>query len=100
LLYAGGVLILPIIFNRMGIRNLLFYLVPGIFVWYFVHHSGIHATIAGVLTAMTLPTTPDDTESPLEKLEHLLVNPVNFIIMPLFALANTNIAMEAGMMEG
>lgn len=100
LLYAMGALVLPVIFNRMGVKRLVFYLVPGMFAWYFVHHSGIHATIAGVLTAMTLPTTPDQTESPLEKLEHLLVNPVNFVIMPLFALANTNIALEAGMVEG
>lgn len=97
LLFALGALVLPVIFNRMGVKNLLFYLIPGAFAWYFVHHSGIHATIAGVLTAMTLPTTSDATESPLERLEHLLVNPVNFVIMPLFALANTNITFESGM---
>ncbi len=100
LLFALGVLTLPVLFNRMGIKKLAFYIIPGMFAWYFVHHSGIHATIAGVLTAMTLPTTPDDKESPLEKLEHLLVNPVNFVIMPLFALANTNIVLEADMLEG
>jgi NhaA family Na+:H+ antiporter len=67
--------------------------------WYFIHHSGIHATIAGVLTALTVPTTPDATESPLEKLEHFLTQPVNFLIMPIFALANTNIKIEAGMFQ-
>ncbi|GAB3541423.1 Na+/H+ antiporter NhaA [Spirosoma fluminis] len=97
---AGGVFALLVIFNRMGIKHLSFYLVPGLIMWYLVHHSGIHATIAGVLTALTLPTTPDDTESPLEKLEHALLKPVNFIIMPLFALANTNIRFEPGMMHG
>ncbi|MDQ4139843.1 MAG: Na+/H+ antiporter NhaA, partial [Bacteroidota bacterium] len=56
-------------------------------------------TIAGVLTALTLPTTPDATESPLEKLEHALTKPVNFVIMPIFALANTNIRFEPGMPE-
>src|SRR5690606_5469445 len=76
------------------------YLIPGAFIWYFIHHSGIHATIAGVITAFTLPTTPDDKESPLEKLEHVLVNPVNFVIIPIFALANTNITFESGMVEG
>ncbi|MFP5438215.1 MAG: Na+/H+ antiporter NhaA [Bacteroidia bacterium] len=99
LLYAGGIFILQMIFNRLKLKNLWFYLIPGIFMWYFIHHSGIHATIAGVLTALTLPTTPDDTESPLEKLEHVLSNPVNFIIMPLFAFANTNITFEAGMSQ-
>lgn len=99
LLFALGALVLPVIFNRLRVKKLIFYLIPGAFAWYFIHHSGIHATIAGVLTAMTLPTTPDDTESPLEKLEHLLVNPVNFVIMPLFALANTNILIEADMLE-
>ncbi|KAA9349998.1 Na+/H+ antiporter NhaA [Larkinella humicola] len=100
LAYAGGVFLVLIIFNRMGVTNLAFYLIPGLFIWYFIHHSGIHATIAGVLTAFTLPTTPDDTESALEKLEHRLIKPVNFAIMPLFALANTNIRFESGMLQG
>jgi NhaA family Na+:H+ antiporter len=98
--YAAAVMILQIIFNRMGVKNLLFYIIPGIVMWYFIHHSGIHATIAGVLTALTLPTNEDDSESPLEKLEHLLTTPVNFIIMPIFAIANTNITFQSGMAEG
>lgn len=100
LAYAGGILALLVVFNRLGVKHLAFYLIPGLVMWYFVHHSGIHATIAGVLTALTLPTTPDDTESPLEKLEYALLKPVNFIIMPLFALANTNIRFESGMVDG
>ncbi|HUH19309.1 Na+/H+ antiporter NhaA [Albibacterium sp.] len=100
LLYAAGFVVLLIIFNRLGVKNLAFYLIPGAFIWYFIHHSGIHATIAGVITAFTLPTTPDAKESPLEKLEHILINPVNFIIIPIFALANTNITFESGMVEG
>lgn len=100
LVYAAAILGLLFLFNRFGIKNLAFYLIPGVFIWYFVHHSGIHATIAGVLTALTLPTTADDTESPLEKLEHALTVPVNFLIIPIFALANTNIRFEEGMVEG
>lgn len=100
LAYAGAILLLLVLFNRFGVKNIAFYLIPGVFIWYFVHHSGIHATIAGVLTALTLPTTPDAKESPLEKLEHTLVRPVNFLIIPLFALANTNIHFEDGMVEG
>lgn len=100
LLYAAGVFALLIVFNRMGVKNIWLYLLPGVVIWYFIHHSGIHATIAGVLTALTLPTTPDEKESPLEKLEHALVKPVNFLIMPIFALANTNITFEASMLDG
>ncbi|MEO7975584.1 Na+/H+ antiporter NhaA [Flavobacterium sp.] len=98
--YAGALFALLIIFNRIGVKNIFLYLIPGVFIWYFIHHSGIHATIAGVLVALTLPTNEDDTESPLEKLEHALTKPVNFIIMPLFAIANTNITFESGMVEG
>ncbi len=100
LLYAGGIFIVLLGFNRFGVKKLYMYLVPGVFIWYFIHHSGIHATIAGVLVAMTLPTTSDAQESPLEKLEHMLVRPVNFLIMPLFALANTNIRFQQEMFHG
>jgi len=100
LLYAGALTALLVLFNLAGVKKLYFYLIPGVFIWYFIHHSGIHATIAGVLVALTLPTTPDATESPLEKLEHLLLRPVNFIIMPLFALVNTNIRFDNEMLSG
>lgn len=100
LVYAGGVWALLIAFNLAGVKNIFFYLVPGVFMWYFIHHSGVHATVAGVLTALTLPTTPDATESSLEKLEHALTKPVNFLIMPIFALANTNITFEGEMIAG
>ena len=100
LVYAAAILVLLFLFNRFGVKNLAFYLIPGVFIWYFVHHSGIHATIAGVLTALTLPTTADDVESPLEKLEHALTKPVSFLIIPVFALANTNIRFEDGMVDG
>ena len=97
---AGGVLTLLILFNFFKVKSLWFYLVPGIFLWYFVHHSGIHATIAGVLLAFTIPTNNTQLESPLEKLEHSLAIPVSFCIMPIFALANTNITFQREMMSG
>jgi NhaA family Na+:H+ antiporter len=100
LLYAFGIFLFLLLLNKLKVRNLAAYLIPGLFIWYFIHHSGVHATIAGVLTAFAIPTTPDATESPLEKLEHILVNPVNFIIMPIFALANTNITFAPGMLQG
>ncbi|MCF0050332.1 Na+/H+ antiporter NhaA [Dyadobacter sp. LJ53] len=100
LLYAGGIFVALLALNKMGVKNLAAYLVPGVLIWYFIHHSGVHATIAGVLTAFAIPTNPDATESPLEKLEHMLMKPVNFLIMPIFALANTNIRFEDGMIQG
>ncbi len=99
LLYAAGIVALLALFNYLGVKKLYFYIIPGIFMWYFIHHSGIHATIAGVLTAFTLPTNPTDDESPLEKLEHMLMKPVNFLIMPIFAIANTNIKFESEMVS-
>ncbi|MEZ0453188.1 Na+/H+ antiporter NhaA [Sphingobacterium thalpophilum] len=100
LLYAAIGMVVLIVMNRMNIQNPYLYLIPGIFIWYFVHHSGIHATIAGVLIAMTIPTNDTAAESPLERLEHALVKPVNFFIIPLFAFANTNIALESEMLNG
>jgi NhaA family Na+:H+ antiporter len=100
LMYAGAGLAVLIVMNRMNVQNPYLYLIPGIFIWYFVHHSGIHATIAGVLVAMTIPTNDTNVESPLERLEHALVKPVNFFIIPLFAFANTNITLETEMING
>ncbi len=100
LLYALGVLALLVMFNRFGVQSLWFYLIPGIFMWYFIHHSGVHATIAGVLTAMVIPTKRGERDiSPLENLEHTLAIPVSFFIVPIFAIANTNIHFEKSMFE-
>lgn len=94
---CGGITALLIILNRIGIAKILFYIIPGLFLWYFMHHSGIHATIAGVILAFTIPTNVSTTEiSPLEKLEQKLHIPVSFLIMPVFALANTNITFQSG----
>ena len=98
---CASITALLIIFNRSGVKNLIFYLIPGLFLWYFMHHSGIHATIAGVILAFTIPTNSSETEiSPLEKLEGKLHIPVSFVIMPLFALANTNITFQKEVLEG
>lgn len=99
LLYSAGILALLFVMNRSGVKKLYFYILPGIVLWYFVHHSGIHATIAGVLLALTIPANPVKDTSPLEKLEHIIVKPVNFLIMPIFALANTNIRFEYKMID-
>lgn len=100
LLYSAGIMALLISMNYYGVKRLFFYIIPGIFLWYFIHHSGIHATIAGVLLALTIPSNPVKRTSPLENLEHMIVKPVNFLIMPIFALANTNIRFESEMING
>ncbi len=100
LFIALGIFLFLIVLNKLGVKAIWAYLIPGLFIWYFVHHSGIHATIAGVLVAMTLPTTPDAEESSLEKLEHILTKPVNFIIIPLFAFGNTLIPIHGEMIGG
>lgn len=93
---CGAITLLLVILNKLKVTKIIFYLVPGLFLWYFMHHSGIHATIAGVILAFTIPTNVSDTEiSPLEKLEQQLHIPVSFFIMPIFALANTNITFQA-----
>lgn len=97
---CGGITLLLIILNKLKVTKIIFYLVPGLFLWYFMHHSGIHATIAGVILAFTIPTNVSDTEiSPLEKLEQQLHIPVSFFIMPIFALANTNITFQAEVLD-
>jgi NhaA family Na+:H+ antiporter len=74
-----------IVLNKLKVKSLFIYAIPSILLWYFIFNSGIHATIAGVIASFAIPLTS------LTKLEHILYRPVNFIIMPLFALANTAI---------
>ncbi|WP_185117632.1 Na+/H+ antiporter NhaA [Chryseobacterium sp. PMSZPI] len=101
LLLSFGVTALLFLLNFLKVTKIIFYIIPGIFLWYFLHHSGIHATIAGVLLAFSIPTNESNVEiSPLEKLEHKLHIPVSFLIMPIFALTNTNITFSSQMVEG
>ena len=98
---SGLMVAVLIVLNLLNFKKNIYFIIPGIFLWYFMHHSGIHATIAGVLLAFTVPTNTSTTEiSPLEKMEQKLHLPVNFLIMPLFALANTNIKFKEGMVDG
>lgn len=81
--------------NRLGINRLWAYLVPGLVMWYFMLNSGVHATITGVLLAFAIPFRDGGEKSPSYRLQHQLHLPVALIVMPLFALANTNILIAA-----
>jgi len=74
------------------------YLLGGSLMWYCMLQSGVHATIAGVLLAFAIPysVVADDADSPSHRLEHMLHKPVAFLILPIFALANTGIVIGAG----
>lgn len=96
---ALAIFALLIIFNRFKIYRLAFYLLPGIAMWYCMHESGIHATIAGVMLAFAVPFKKIDEENPSYKLQHLLHKPVAFLIIPLFALANTAIVLPENLAD-
>ena len=88
-------LITLVLLNKFKINNFLPYLIVGIFLWDFTHQSGIHATIAGVLLALTIPhNTKINKNSLLLKLEHGLSPYVAFGIMPIFAFANAGVSLE------
>ena len=98
LLMLASIIIL-IIFNRLNIRSFIPYLIVGIFLWDFTHSSGIHATIAGVLLALTIPHKDKKNKSShknsmLIKLEHAISPYVAFGIMPIFAFANAGVSLE------
>ena len=81
--------------NKFNIKKFLPYLIVGIFLWDFTHNSGIHATIAGVLLAITIPHRKKEKDfSLLIKIEHAISPYVAFGIMPLFAFANAGVSLE------
>jgi NhaA family Na+:H+ antiporter len=86
--------------NRMGVRNLIPYIAAGIIMWYFMLNSGVHPSIAGVLLAFVVPFGDGGERSPSYILQHLLHKPVAFIILPLFALANTCIVFSGSWYTG
>ncbi len=87
--------ILLLILNKFNVKNFILYLLIGIVMWDFTHQSGIHATIAGVLLATTIPHRKKPKEfSLLIKIEHAISPYVAFGIMPLFAFANAGVSLE------
>ena len=99
LMAALAVFALLLVLNRMlRIMSLLPYLIGGALMWFLMLKSGVHATIAGVLLAFAIPFshTAEDQTSPSHRLEHWLHGPTAFLILPLFALANTGVVIGVG----
>ena len=96
--YLGLILIsyiLLLVLNKLGLKKFIPYLVIGAFMWFFTYKSGIHATIAGVLLASTIPHRVKVNDfSLLIKLEHAISPYVAFMIMPIFAFANAGVSLE------
>ncbi len=91
ILIAAAIFVFLGVLNRLKVFNFIPYLIGGIAAWYFMLHSGVHATITGVILAFVIPFGSGSSNSLSYKLQHFLHSPVNFIILPLFALANTAI---------
>ena len=95
---AGAVTATLAALNRLGVKRLLPYLALGVVLWLCVFRSGVHATLAGVVLALTIPLTPsparpDAHDSPLHRLEHALAGPVAFLVTPIFGFANAGVAL-------
>ena len=87
--------ILLLTLNKFGVKKFIPYLIIGAFMWFFTYKSGIHATIAGVLLASTIPHRIKEKDfSLLIKLEHAISPYVAFMIMPTFAFANAGVSLE------
>jgi NhaA family Na+:H+ antiporter len=101
-MYLGGALMLLsglFVLNLLKVYRLWIYLLTGIAVWYCMFRSGIHPTITGVLLAFVIPFAKGEEDSISYKLQHILHKPVAFLILPLFALANTAISFEGITLE-
>ena len=99
LFIALGIFALLLVFNRTKVRSLIPYLIGGVAMWYFMLHSGVHATITGVLLAFAIPFRNGDEKSTSYILQHNLHKPVAFIILPIFALANTAIIFNGNIAQ-
>lgn len=99
LLASLSIFVLLFIAGKRKVYNIWLYLIGGLLMWYFMLKSGVHATIAGVLLAFAIPFHKDDDKNPSYKLQHSLHYPVAFIILPIFALANTAILFPENVLE-
>ena len=102
-LYLGmafGVMGILFILNRKNVHSLIPYLIGGAVMWYCMLNSGVHATITGVLLAFVIPYGNGEKKTSSYRLQHFLHRPVAFFILPLFAIANTGIAIDSNWHEG
>jgi len=100
LLIALAIFGFLLVLNRMKVHNLIPYIIGGAAMWYFMLNSGVHATITGVLLAFAIPFGDGNEKSPSFILQHFLHRPVAFIVLPLFALANTCIPLAGSIRDG
>jgi NhaA family Na+:H+ antiporter len=94
---AGLILFIMVVLNRLHVMRLWPYLILTVGLWWFMHRSGVHATVAGVLAAMTIPvrrwpSTGETDDAPLHRLEKGLHHWVAFLVLPVFGLANAGIS--------
>ena len=97
---SGALFGLLLLLNRRKITALWIYLSLGVVLWYCLYQSGIHPTITGVLLAFAIPFGDGKESSPSYRLQHLLHKPVAFLILPVFALANTTVVIPADFLSG
>jgi NhaA family Na+:H+ antiporter len=90
-----GLFLILLLLNRLNVFSLWAYLIPGSILWYFLYRSGVHPTLTGVLLAVAIPFRKNMENQPSSILQHVLHKPVNFIIIPIFALANTAIHLPS-----
>jgi NhaA family Na+:H+ antiporter len=100
-LLSLAIIVILLLLNRLKVNYASIYIALGLVLWYTIYSMGIHATLSGVLLAFTLPSFQKNAKpSIVSRVEHFLHTPVNFMIMPLFALANTCIAFDSSMLQG
>jgi NhaA family Na+:H+ antiporter len=100
LFMALGIFGILIFLNRIKVNNLVPYLAGGAAMWYFMLNSGVHPTVIGVLLAFAIPFGDGSEKSPSFILQHFLHKPVAFIILPLFAIANTCVPVAGNFLYG
>lgn len=103
LFYLGaaiGIFVFLLLLKKFGIRYWPVYIVGGVTMWYFMLHSGVHATISGVLLAFAIPFGDGSNSTPSYKVQHFLHIPVAFFILPLFAMANTGLILNKDWFSG
>jgi NhaA family Na+:H+ antiporter len=98
-LISIAIFLLLFIAGKRKVYNLSLYIIGGVIMWYCMLKSGVHGTIAGVLLAFAIPFHKEDDKNPSYKLQHFLHYPVAFIILPIFALANTAINFPNNIVE-